>query len=449
MNLLPRSLSGRLLAAAIVLIVAVLTLAAAGAGFFLFRFVRGQVDQRLDAEVEVIAAGLAVDADGRVTLVRRPADGPPFDRPGWYWQVHAGSETIRSATLGDANLPLPPRPAVWPLDLFGRPEFADGPGPHGEPLHFRIALETIGGRAVTIIVTAPRDALWRPLVDALSPVLIALAVAGLALIAAMFWQVRLGLRPLAALRVAVADVRAGRRDRVPDDQPVEVAPLVDELNRLIADNDEGLARARRHVANLAHGLKTPLATLSVALDDPARDPSGELNALVGDMDRRIRHHLSRARAAALHGPARARTPVAARVADIVAILPRIHPGRPLSVTAAIDPGIAVACETQDFDEMLGNLVDNAGRFAKARIAISASPGLGNVVIRIEDDGPGLAEDRLPEVLRPGHRLDESTPGYGFGLPITRELAELYGGSLELARSDLGGLAAHLTLPAAR
>lgn len=449
MKLVPRSLSGRLLAAAIVLIVVVLTLAGAGAGFFLFHFVRGQVDQRLDAEVEVIAAGLALDADGRVTLVRRPADGPPFDRPGWYWQVLAGEVTIRSATLGDQNLPLPPRPAVWPLDLFGRPDFADGPGPHGEPLHFRIAVENVGGHAATIIVTAPREALWRPLIDALSPVLIALAVAGLALIAAMFWQVHLGLRPLAALRGAVADVRAGRSDRVPADQPVEVAPLVDELNRLIADNDEGLARARRHVANLAHGLKTPLATLSVALAEASRDPSGELNELVGEMDRRIRHHLSRARAAALHGPARARTAVAARVADIVAILPRIHPDKALAVTATIDPAIAVACETQDFDEMIGNLVDNAGRFAKTRVAIAATAGSGNVVIRIEDDGPGLADDRLPEVLRPGHRLDETTPGYGFGLPITRELAELYGGALELGRSPLGGLTACLTLPAAR
>lgn len=449
MSLVPRSLSGRLIAAAVILIVLVITAAAAGAGFFLYHFVRGQLDQRLDAESAVIIAALTADPDGTVRLARPVEGGPPFDRPGWYWEVFAGSERIRSATLGGIDLTLPPHPPSWPLDILGPGVPGDGPGPHGEPLHFRIATDTVGGHPVTIVVTAPRDAVWRPLLDALTPVLVALAVAGLLLIAAMFFQVRLGLRPLAALRSAVADIRAGRRERVPGDQPAEIAPLADELNRLIADNDEGLARARRHVSNLAHGLKTPLATLSLALAGKNRDPGGELGALVEDMDRRIRHHLARARAAALHGPARARTEVAARLADIVAILPRIHPGRPLVVTTAVDPALSVACETQDFDEMVGNLLDNAGRFARSAIRVSAAPEGAMIVVQIEDDGPGLAGDRIPDVLRPGERLDESAPGYGFGLPITRELAELYGGALALGRSPLGGLEARLSLPAAR
>jgi len=167
------------------------------------------------------------------------------------------------------------------------------------------------------------------------------------------------------------------------------------------------------------------------------------------MDRRIRHHLGRARAAALHGPARARTPLAARVGDLVAIVPKLRPGKALSVTVDVPGEIAVACESQDLDEMLGNLVDNAAKWANQRLRIVAEVEDGRVVVVVEDDGPGMAGDRLPEALRPGQKLDESTPGYGFGLPITRELAELYGGSLDLGRSELGGLRASLTLPLAR
>jgi signal transduction histidine kinase len=247
----------------------------------------------------------------------------------------------------------------------------------------------------------------------------------------------------------VAEVRAGQRERIPPDQPSEIAPLVDELNKLIADNIEGLARARRHVSNLAHGLKMPLANLAVALDERGRDPAGELQELIGQMDRRIRHHLGRAKAAAQAGPARVRTPLVARVADLLAIVPKIHPDKRLEVVSNVVPDVAVACEAQDVDEMLGNLIDNAAKWAANRIRVSASTANGEINIVIEDDGPGLVDDRAPEAMLPDRNLDESAPGYGFGLPITRELAELYGGGLALSRSDLGGAKATLTLPAAR
>jgi signal transduction histidine kinase len=137
-----------------------------------------------------------------------------------------------------------------------------------------------------------------------------------------------------------------------------------------------------------------------------------------------------------------------RIDDLVAIVPKIHPGKTLAVVTDIAPQIAVSCEAQDLDEMLGNLVDNAAKWATRRLHISAQVTGGEVAILIEDDGPGLADDKVPEALRPGQKLDEIAPGYGFGLPITRELAELYGGGLELGRSDLGGVKATLTLPAA-
>jgi signal transduction histidine kinase len=337
----------------------------------------------------------------------------------------------------------------WPFEWLSRRVAGSPSGIERRSLHLRTKSEVVGEHIVTIIATAPRSAIWRPLFEALSSVLIALTLAGVALVFAMLLQVRLGLRPLQALRAAVADVRAGRRERIPSHQPREISPLVDELNSLIADNVEGLARARRHVSNLAHGLKTPLANLAIALDERGRDPAGELHELIDQMDRRIRHHLGRARAAAQEGPARVRTPLAPRVADLLAIVPKIHPGKSLAVTSDVAPEIAVACEAHDLDEMLGNLVDNSAKWASGRIRVSARTDGREVTIVIEDDGPGLADDKVPEAMRPGHKLDENAPGYGFGLPITRELAELYGGGLELCRSDLGGVKATLRLPAAR
>ena len=450
MRFTPASLAGRLLLVAAILIVAALAGAGAITGLILHRFIQGQVDQRLDTEIAAVASTLKVASGDRLALGQQ-INAPPFDRAGtgWYFEVIDGDNRIRSASLGSADLQPPPPPGLWFLDWLDGPPRSDDPDPGHQPLHYRAGSFVVAGHTVTIVASAPRAAIWGPLFTALSPVLVALLIAGVALILAMLLQVRLGLRPLQVLRAAVADVRAGRRERVPANQPREVAPLAEELNSLIADNAEGLARARRHVANLAHGLKTPLANLAVALDERGRDPDGELHELVEQMDRRIRHHLGRARAAALRGPARARTLLAGRVGDLVAIVPRIHPGKTLTVATDVAEETTVACEAQDVDEMLGNLIDNAAKWAAARLRISSQADGREVIVIIEDDGPGLVGDKGPEALRPGHKLDESAPGCGFGLPITRELAELYGGSLALGHSDLGGVKATLTLPAAR
>jgi signal transduction histidine kinase len=272
-------------------------------------------------------------------------------------------------------------------------------------------------------------------------------VLGGGLLAAIFLQVRLGLRPLARLRTAVADIRAGRRERLPTDQPAEVRPLVIELNSLLEQNAVNLARSRRHVANLAHGLKTPLATLAVALEELDHGSTGELHKLVVLMDRRIRHHLGRARAAATEGM-RAPTHLGQRIADLALALPKIYAGKSIALDVQVAADLAVLCDPEDVDEMLGNLLDNAFKWARRRVSIEARPRDGQVEILVGDDGPGLAADVIQDVLQLGRRLDESAPGYGFGLPIALELAELYGGSLTLGRSPLGGLEATIVLPRA-
>lgn len=444
MTLGTASLNRRLLAGAAVFIVLALIIAAVVIGFVLHRFVQGQIDQRLDTQIVFLSSMLKVGDDGAVALSGY-ADGPPFDRPGrgWYWEVLAPGQIVRSGSLEGATLDLPDyRP---PREF--RPVPADGLGPEHMHLHFRVQQIMVGPVPITIVAAAPRSAVARPLREAMLTLTVSLAVLGLALVLAILLQVRLGLRPLERLRLAVADVRSGRSERVPPEQPLEILPLVTELNGLLEQNAANLERARGHVANLAHGLKTPLATLAIALSERGGDASGPLHPLVELMERRIRHHLGRARAAALSGPARARTSVASRIEDIGAVLSKVYADKRIALTVNVPRELTVACEQQDFDEMAGNLLDNAFRWARGKVEVHTQSNDGRwVSIVIEDDGPGLRVDQMRVVLRPGERIDESSRGFGFGLPITREIAELYGGELNLDASPFGGLRVTLRLP---
>jgi signal transduction histidine kinase len=453
------SLGRRLMIGAGIFITAALIIAAILIAFVLHRFVQGQIDQRLDAQIIFLSSMLEADPVGDLRLAGS-ADGPPFDRSrhGWYWQISGPKNVLRSRSLGGADLtppvigdrPLPPPPpppaAVDDPSSQDRPAPADGMGPDGRKLHFRILNVSTPAGPATIVASSPRDAVMGPLWEAMRTLALSLGVLAIALIGAMLIQVRLGLRPLERLRSAVAEVRSGLRDKVPEAQPSEVQPLADELNALLVQNAANLERARKHVSNLAHGLKTPLATLAIALRKQTTDTE-ELHDLVVLMDRRIRHHLGRARSAALGGPLRTRTAIAPHVDDLALVLGKVNVHKEITFVNRVPPGLAVACEQQDIDEMLGNLLENAFAWCRGRVAVSASEEGRSVVLFIEDDGPGLSPRQMPLVMQAGRRLDERSPGFGFGLSITSELAELYAGSLTLERSALGGLRVALRLPA--
>jgi signal transduction histidine kinase len=439
-----------------------MVVAAVAVGFVLHRFVQGQIDQRLDTQVTFLSSMLRVSPDGLIALTGS-ADGPPFERArrGWYWQVTGPNNVLRSQSLDGADLdtpevadvearpPPPPPPRGDRPPREGRPRPADGPGPDDEHLHYRIQRVAVAGTPVMIVVSAPRGAVWGPLREAMTTLAISLVALGVALVIAIMLQVRLGLRPLERLRQSVADVRAGRSERVPANQPLEVQPLVAELNSLLDQNAANLDRARRHVANLAHGLKTPLATLAISLSGSGGRDADQLGPVVDLMERRIRHHLGRARMAALGGPARALTLIMPHVRDLGEVLGKVHAERKIRLTVDIAADIAVACEPQDFDEMAGNLMENAFNWARSTIVVRAKVGDRITSLVIEDDGPGLQPAQISQVLRPGERLDESAPGFGFGLSITRELAELYGGGVELNPLKPCGLRVSLQLPTAR
>ncbi|MBE7211125.1 MAG: HAMP domain-containing histidine kinase [Gluconacetobacter diazotrophicus] len=462
---LPGSLAGRLLLIAGGSTAAALLFAAVTIGGVLERFVMRGLDERLDAQVAVLAR--VVETDGgldRARVVELPGFGEPGS--GWVWQVRApdgrwwrsdAGASIRRSVLPGPPPPPPPagRPGDPGKDGPGRLEVrpGEGLGPDGERLHLReLAVRTAAGRTV-ITAGGPRQVVEAPLREAELPLLLSLLLLGGGLAGATALQLRWGLRPLRALPDEIAAVMAGGRERVAEDGPRELRPLAGAVNALIAANAAGLDHARRHVANLAHGLKTPLARIAIELEASGRDPDGALREMLRDADRRVVHHLRRARAAAPGGAGRARTELAPAVRDLVAVLERVHAERATAIAASVPDGIWVAVDGQDLDEMLGNLLDNACRHAAGRVGVTAKAGeTGSVAITVADDGPGLrggsGRAASPELAGPGRRLDESRDGWGFGLAITRELAELWGGRLEPGDgAGLPGLAMRLVLPA--
>ena len=450
MRLVPRSLFGRLLGLSALTTIAALAFAAFSIGHVLERFVIRGLDQQLDAQATMLAR--AVRPDGTLDQAR-VVNLPVFEEAsaGWGWRVDSSKGQW---TGGDAiEVPSPPSHPLRPGPYDHRKRRQPEPWPSeglteaGEPLHMRqLAVPTIAGPAI-VTAAGPRRVALAPLREAMIPLLGSLAILGIALALATALQLRFGLRPLRALRRALADVREGRARHIPVDQPAELAPLASDLNALIDQNEAGLEHARRHVSNLAHGLKTPLAALSMKLVESRRDPDGSLGAMVAEIDGRVRHHLGRARTVAPGGGQRARTTLTPAIAALVAVMRGIHAERAISSSTDITPGLAVTVDGQDLDEMLGNLLDNAWRHARSAVAITATSNGSSIELAIEDDGPGLTEIAIGEAFVPGRRLDERGDGHGFGLPIAQELAELNGGGLTLDRSPArGGLRAILTLP---
>jgi signal transduction histidine kinase len=277
-----------------------------------------------------------------------------------------------------------------------------------------------------------------------------LSLVALGLLAVGLSQVSRGVSPIAQLRHRLSSVHQGRATRVDGDFPSEVQPLVNDLNGLLAHHESAIARAQTKAGDLAHGLKTPLAVLSqeAATAEAAGHAAlaAAIRQQVDRMQRQIDWHLAHARAAASAATSTARASLNESVDGLIRTLTRIHADRSLNFRADIPDATAVQVQRPDLDEMLGNLLDNAAKWARGHVAISATTSDSRVVVVIDDDGPGIPEAKRTEVLKRGVRADETAPGFGFGLAIVRDLAEVYGGAIRLDRSPLGGTRAALTLP---
>ncbi|UAK26558.1 HAMP domain-containing histidine kinase [Sphingomonas nostoxanthinifaciens] len=424
-----------------------LLVAAVAIGHVFERFVMENLDQRLDAQLVVVAR--AVRADGSLDP-NAAVDVPPFDRPGsgWAWQVIAPGGTLRSASLGGTNLVALTEQEREHHHHDGlRPRPFEGLGSDGQPVHGRAVLIATAAGPAELMAAGPRRMVERPLRAATTPLLLSIALLGIVLTVAVLIQLRLGLRPLKRLQAMLVEVREGRRDRVEVDEPSELLPLVAELNALLDTNEAQLARARLHVANLAHGLKTPLATLRLDLAEGARDADGRLAAQVCRLEDQIRHHLARARSEEGRAALRSSTPLAPALDGLAVAMHRLHAERTIEAVVDVPDALGVRCDPQDLDEALGNLIDNAWRHARQTVNIRADMEAGHARIEIADDGAALSDAKLAALQDGTMRADERGGGHGQGVRIARELIELHGGRLRFARAASGGLVARIELPA--
>lgn len=420
------------------------------------RSVLTALDGELVSAVESLLAGVKAET-GQLALPAPPNDAR-FGRvySGRYFQVGVLDETAtlrpaaRSRSLYDAEIAVPARVLADLGQDFGRTAIFAADGPDGQPLRAAAEAVQLAGLAEPVVLIAAADV--RPaLRDAnrfAVTLWLALAALGAGLIAAVFFQVRVGLAPLDAVRQDVAAVRRGRAARLSGDYPLEVAPLTDELNALLDSNRAIVERARTHVGNLAHALKTPISVLR----NEAGANEGPLSELVARqteaMARNVEHYLQRAQAAARAEAVGARCEVGPVLEDVGRTLERLY-GRQkdLDLTVETVPGLVFRGERQDLEEMAGNLMENACKYGRGQVLARAVPsGRDAFALIVEDDGPGIESAAAMDVLKRGKRLDESTPGQGLGLAIVDDLARLHGGALELGRSALGGLCATLRLP---
>lgn len=410
--------------------------------------VQDEFTSELDHHATELAAIVRVDADGQPVL-SQPLSDYRFDDPtsGHYWQVEVpGKGVLRSASLGDRR-----------LTYSGTPSTAEDtpyrtvPGPGGQVIQVERALPSrLGGPPILVAVAIELRAFDAMMAELRQTITIALAMLALGLIAAALAQVAFGLRPLGNVRQALRAISLGQARRLPDDLPPEVAPLVRGINEVLAANEVVVRRARIQAGNLAHALKTPLAVLMDEAERmAARGESGDVILRQCErMRRQIEYQLTRARAAASSASVASATPLVPAITTLVSAIARLHRDRGLRFDQPErDDGLVVSCEAEDLDEMLGNLLDNAAKWARSVVVVRVTaPRPGWVRIAVEDDGPGMPEDAHEKVFQVGQRLDEEMPGSGLGLAIVRDIAELYGGLAQAARSELGGAMVWLELP---
>jgi signal transduction histidine kinase len=264
-----------------------------------------------------------------------------------------------------------------------------------------------------------------------------------------FWQVKKGLAALHELRSKLAAVRGGHGSRVDGAYPAEVQPLVADLNALLDHRERAVSRAVAKAGDLAHGLKTPLAVLAQEAERAEsaglHDIADRINEQVERMRRQMDYHLAHARAAASGATPGARCSVVSSAEGLARTLQRLHADRGITIDVNVPPDHCIRGQREDLDRCSGFW--NACKWAASRVVVASSQGDGGIVITVDDDGPGVAQSKRDVVLQRGVRADEAAPGSGFGLAIVRDLAELYGGSISLDSSPVGGLRARLQLPA--
>jgi signal transduction histidine kinase len=445
------SLGSRFFLSAVLCCVLILAIAGTSLTAFYRRAAERGFDERLGVYIKELVADVASPPEGERQAIGDLGE-PRFELPlsGWYWQItrlDGETQQVRaSRSMVGGRLP---RLGEGAVEVNRRGLFESYiPGPDERMLRAVERNIDVGedGR-FAIIVAAPADELAEDIREFGYTLALTFGLLGLALVSMTAVQVRFGLKPLVRLRRAIGSVRRGDRPRIEGEYPPDLAPLARELNQLLDSNREILDRARTQVGNLAHALKTPLSVMMNEADNakgPLADRVQEQAAVMRDQ---VQYYLDRARAAALSATLGGTTDLAPSVEALIRTFEKIYRDRDIAGQSRIPPGLRFRGEKQDLEEMLGNLLDNAFKWAKTSVFIDAGrPRNGFVTITIDDDGPGMPDESLAQMPMRGRRLDETTPGSGLGLSIVVDMAKLHGGELTLSRAPQGGLRAMLRLP---
>jgi len=410
-------------------------------------------DAALQADMDGLIAAAEPDPNGGVMLADRFLNHN-FDRvySGLYYQIRSGNSGGQiSRSLFDKEI----EPANQTKK--GNLTWGSAMGPENQQLRVvsrRVDLtpDNSGDAEYTFMVAGDMAAVERQTQEFNTTLFWSFLLLGLGLIAAILVQVKVGLLPLRQVSRGLAKIRDGEARRLDGRFPTEIAPLATELNSLIQHSEEVVGRARTHVSNLAHFLKTPLSVLAAEAQahesDAAAAPLADMvKRQVFSMRRQVDHYLTRARAAGSLDVLGNRTQVSTVMDDLARVIARIHAVRGIVIDAECDDRFYFRGERQDLEEMLGNLIDNGCKWARSRVRVRCQKEGGRLVLSVEDDGPGLSAQQRTQVGERGERLDENVPGSGLGLAIVRDISKLYGGFFTLGESSLGGVLAALELPA--
>jgi len=417
--------------------------------------VRAQYQRQLQVYADYVLADIGLSAQGQPQLERAPRN-PRFMQPlsGLYWQLNdeQGLPVLRSRSLWDQTLNAPSDVLV-----AGQTHFHLTPGPHSTQvllLEQIVRFEQAPSKQWRLLIAEESTDLMASIVQWQRALAIFLSVLFLGLLAAVIAQAVFGFAPLQRLQRAITALRKGEVSRLKGDYPSEFAPLVNDFNDVLQANEKMIDRARDQAGDLAHAIKTPVTVITNATERAQEGELGQtqlidliqqqLHTLQSTVDWRLR----RARLTAqVSGVPRRHSLVAPLLQQLLAVMHKLYGHRGIEFNLVMpDPELTFAGESQDLIEMLGNLLDNAGKWARHQVRIEAIATKDSLQIAVDDDGPGIETKQMSMVLKRGTRLDERVHGSGLGLAIVNDLTELYGGSLNLAASPLGGLSVSIHLP---
>jgi signal transduction histidine kinase len=409
------------------------------------RLVERNFEEQLESMLTAMVASAEIGPDGDVFFYRTLGD-QRFLEPnsGLYWQISGkGREVFPSRSLWDRSLEVRADHVDNQVHFYNSDQFPN------EALRVAERSIILPGSETQwwFTVAASREDLDAQIAQIRSILVWSFAVLGIGLIVMAMLQIRYGLSPLRRVRAAIQRLRSTGANRITDPLPTEVQPLVDELNALLEHSERQAEEARRHAGNLAHALKTPLTVINNAATAEAPDLGKTVVREARVMRRHVDHHLARARAVGRRAIGRAHTPVFESAEAVRRAIERLYPEARFDIAG--NKNAEVAIERQDLDEILGNLIENAAKYGQGTVfvTIDAEEGSALCQIWVEDDGTGIPAEMHSEIFGRGARLDTDKPGTGLGLAIVRDVVEIYGGEVELAKSeDLGGLMVKLGLP---